>query len=69
MPPPLIQHYLVAEIRLGKACDSYLPTYHLCLGHYPHYTHTSYQTHTRLLVGKVQVESDGARDAPRSNLL
>jgi hypothetical protein len=66
LPPP-IRRYLV-EIRLGKACDSYLLICHLFLGHYHHHTHTNCRIYLHLLVDTVRQESHGARDAPLSSL-
>jgi hypothetical protein len=67
LPPP-IRRYLVVEIRLGKACDSYLLICHLFLNHYRHHTHTNCRIYSHLRVGTVRLENHGARDAPLSSL-
>ena len=69
MLPPPIRRYLVVEIRLGKACDSYPLILHLFLNHHHHHTHTNCRVYSHLLVGTVRLESHGVQDAPLSSLL
>ena len=67
LPPP-IRQYLVVEIRLGKACDSYLLILHLFLNHRHRHTRRNCHIYSHHLVGTVRLESHGVRDAPLSSL-
>ena len=68
MRPPLTRRCL-DEIRLGKACDSFLPIQCLCPNHYHRCTLISHRTHTHLPAGRVRLENSGVKGAPQNGPL